>query len=117
MAIKSVRIWKSDNKSDARVYVKNDAGQEGCLYVTGNKWNAKGSKTGDLDDSHWQEAKSLAFREGSWYNWYAPYPSAAPTSKAVTKKMDYKSSKCPDCGGYYCSPMVCDSGRGRQAYE
>ncbi len=58
-------------KGEVRVYVHAHRGEfdaagrpyvvEGCLYVTGNSWNVKGSRDGDLTDEEWVEAKRLAF--------------------------------------------------------
>lgn len=80
MAIKSVKVWKS-SKKEARIYVHTTDSREGCKYLSGNPWHAKGSIDGNLTDEEWAEAKKLAVWENDSGNrvWHtvnvAPYDS------------------------------------------
>jgi len=83
MIIKS-KIWKNADKSETRYFVEAFRGEyekqrgelvavihNGTLYKTGNKWNAKGSKDGELTAEEWQAARDLG-TPTSWVAYYHP---------------------------------------------
>lgn len=68
--ISSIKVWKSPDKKECRVYVHTTDGREGCLYIRGNRWNPSGSIDGKLTDDEWQQARQISLRDGSWYTAY-----------------------------------------------
>lgn len=78
--IKQVKVWSKYRKGtkrngklvnrDVRIYVHTDDGREGCKYLTGNAWNAKGSITGKLTEEEWTEARKIAVWDGCWHTVY-----------------------------------------------
>jgi hypothetical protein len=66
MAIKDVRVWRNKTKTECRVYVHTTDGREGCKYLTGNHFQARGTMDGKLTAEDWQEAKALALVDGRW---------------------------------------------------
>lgn len=110
MAIKSVKVWskvQADGRKEYRIYVHSTDGQEGCLYLTGNKWNAKNSTDGNLTAADWEIAKQACGFAGNskWHTWYATENSpvvvkaaAQPTTSTV--KTNRLSDYCDYCGKY-----------------
>lgn len=87
--IKDVKVWTSPDKKEYRIYVHSTDGREGCKYLTGNRWNPKGTVTGNLTSDEWKAARELAVWDKQWHTVYA---EALPS----------RSRRCPDCGGYDC---------------
>jgi len=88
--IKDVKVWSNPTKTEYRIYVHATDGRDGCLYLTGNSFNAKGSKTGNLSDEEWKQARAMSVEGGRWHTVYAQPKSTRP------------ARRCPDCGGYDC---------------
>lgn len=73
MAIKDVKVWSKTvgSAKDTRVYVHTTDNREGCWYVTGNRYEKKNTKAGDLTADDWKEAEQMAVWDGSWHTVYA----------------------------------------------
>lgn len=54
-----IKLWRTPDKREARVYIKTRDGREGCLYATGNPWNKKGSREGKVTAAEWKAAAAL----------------------------------------------------------
>lgn len=104
--IKDIRIWRNPTKTETRIYVHTTDGREGCKYITGNPWHAKGSIDGNLTAEDWAEAKSIAVWENSSGKrvWHTVYESE------IHGYSNARPQRCPDCGGYDCGPN-CNSNR------
>lgn len=104
MAIKSIKVWHS-NSGEQRVYVKDDNGFESVEYVSGNNWNAAGSRAKQgkwgISEDDWKEAEELAKQNGTWTNWPIATEPTAKSGRWV----------CGDCGSPYCSGPNCTSNR------
>jgi len=95
--IKDVRVWhgrknRKSNKGEARIYVHTVDNREGCLYLTGNPWNAKGSITGDLTEAEWQEARAISIWDGKWHT---VYENEIHRQQQTTTTKQYKAKVVP----------------------
>ena len=97
MTIKQIKVWynrtiRDKAKREYRVYVSTRDGREGCLYLTGNRWNAKGSREGDLTAEEWAEAQRISFAFSSsgksWSTVWENEMPGAPVSKAASVILD-----------------------------
>jgi len=70
------RVWPSGKTSrgvtEWKIFVNTADGGDGCLYLTGNPWHAKGSVEGDVTAEEWKEAKRLSIRDGKWHAYEVP---------------------------------------------
>lgn len=77
--ISSIKVWKSPDKKETRIYVNMRGGKRsGCLYITGNRWQAAGTVGGNLTDEEWRQARLLALysnHEGETPVWHTIYES------------------------------------------
>jgi hypothetical protein len=76
--ITRVKVW-TGRESETRIYVTADDGRQGCKYLTGNHFQARGTIDGQLTEAEWNEAKSLALVDSSktpgkkiWSNYEMP---------------------------------------------
>lgn len=83
MEIKSIKYWLNDKKTESRLYVTTSDGRRGCRYLTGNKFQPKGTKEGNLTEAEWATAKELSWVGGAWHSWYAD--SGYPMVKNVDR--------------------------------
>lgn len=96
MTIKQIKVWynrtiRDKAKREYRVYVSTRDGREGCLYLTGSRWNAKGSRDGNLTAEEWAEARRISFafsRSGnSWCTvWENEMPGVAQASPSLDEE-------------------------------
>lgn len=96
MAIKDVKVWSRTDRGmlDSRIYVHTEDGREGCKYLTGNRWQKKGTIDGNLTDEDWAEAQKLALWDNKWHTMYA-------NGDQNWQRQDYERRaprRCPDCG-------------------
>lgn len=68
--VKSVKVWKNPARTETRIYVKMSDGREGCWYRTGNAWNAKDSKDGNMTAEDWAEARRVSVWDNAWHTVY-----------------------------------------------
>ena len=66
--IKSVKRYTKE--SEVRVYVDAVNGHRGCKYITGNRWEPKGTIDGNLTAEEWAEAKAISYYAGKWETHY-----------------------------------------------
>lgn len=93
--IAQVKVWRSEDRKDVRIYVRALDGRQGCLYNTGNRWHPAKSIEGNLTEADWAEARRLAVYDGKWHTVYE--------SELHGKPVQYRNDgRCPDCGGYDC---------------
>ncbi len=108
--IAQVKVWNDakgfapNKNTEWRVYVKTTDGRDGCLYRTGNRWHPKNSVDGTLTNEEWQEARRLACSDGKWRTRWESELRGTIFGQPV-KQAPFR---CPDCGGYDCSPTRCD---------
>jgi|GEM_PF-6505695 len=82
--ILKVNIWENADKTERRIYVETFRGEYikmrgedvaqfhgGCLYRTGNHWNPKGSKDGDLTETEWHMACNMS-KSNTFVRYYHP---------------------------------------------
>jgi len=82
--ILKVNIWENADKTERRIYVETFRGEYtkmrgedvaqfhgGCLYRTGNHWNPKGSKDGDLTDTEWHMSCNMS-KPNTFIRYYHP---------------------------------------------
>lgn len=69
--VKDVRVWKSTDGTDRRVYVHAADGREGCLYLTGNWKHKRATTDGAITPEEWIEARELALWDGMWHTMHA----------------------------------------------
>ena len=78
--ILKVNIWENADKTERRIYVETFRGEYtkdvpqfhgGCLYRTGNHWNPKGSKDGDLTETEWHMACNMS-KPNTFIRYYHP---------------------------------------------
>ena len=74
--VKNIKVWTKKTTSERRVYVTMSDGRQGCKYITGNKWNEKNSKTGDVTQEEWKAAWTLSELNGRWTNVWDGVPEA-----------------------------------------
>ena len=90
MGIRDVRVWWNVEETERRIYVHVWDGREGCKYMTGNRWAAKGSTDVKLTAEEWQAAWTLAQHTNAagvlkWGDYRAPKPApAAVATPAAT---------------------------------
>ena len=106
--IAQVKVWFSTDKKECRIYVRHIDGREGCKFLTGNLWNAKGSYTGALTAEEWQDAKSIAVVDGKWTTRYESELHGTRNCKPLPQ--NNRPTRCPDCGSYDCGPN-CNANR------
>ena len=87
--IESIKVWKQNDKTrqnygEYRIYIRFTNGSSGCYYLTGSKWNKKGSLE-NLSTEELAEAKKLAVRDKSWHTVY----------DLAGKAVDTRQTKCP----------------------
>jgi hypothetical protein len=66
--IKTVKRYVKEN--EVRVYVDAVSGHRGCRYITGNRWQPKGTIEGTLTAEEWAEARSISVYDGKWTTCY-----------------------------------------------
>lgn len=111
--ITRVKVWKSTNKKDVRIYVSTDDDREGCLYKSGNSWHEKDSIEGDLTEAEWEEAKKVSIWDGKWHTVYEnemPHakpqkqesPQGTPKFRISTNRTrtNRRGQHCWHCGGW-----------------
>jgi hypothetical protein len=64
----SVKSWKSD-KGEVRIYITFSDNKQGTYFLSGSKYNAKGSTEG-MNKKEFDLAKSIAKSNGYWTNVY-----------------------------------------------
>lgn len=104
MAVKDVKVWtgsaflNAEGKTitDTRIYVHMDDGREGCLYLTGNRYEKANTKTGDLTAEEWKEARALSIWDNKWHTVYAK--GERVSSYTGQTRSDNYQRRCPDCG-------------------
>lgn len=90
--IESVKRWVGKDK-EVRIYAHAPDGREGTRYITGNRFQAKGTVTGQLTTDEWAEVKEKSFDPESkkWLTWPARpvgrYNAEDPESEAYN---DYR---------------------------
>ena len=104
MGIRDVRVWWNVEETERRIYVHTWDGREGCKYMTGNRWAAKGSTDGKLTAEEWQAAWTLAQRTNAagvlkWGNYYAPKPAPAAVAQTPERPVvaTITKSRRPSC--------------------
>lgn len=90
--LKSIKRWVDRKTREVRVYVSTVDGREGCKYITGNRFQAKGTVTGKLTKEDWKAAEAVAYWQDTdgkkrWHTWY---PDDGRT--------DGPFPICPECG-------------------
>lgn len=74
ITIKDVKVWHNGHSlpqmREWRVYVHTTDGREGCRYVTGNKWQPKGSVDGKLTEDEWKISREIAYYDSQWHTVY-----------------------------------------------
>ena len=50
-----------------RIYVDMQDGRRGCLYLTGNPYQAKGSLDGRIKPDEWELVRKLSIWDGAWH--------------------------------------------------
>lgn len=84
MTIKQIKVWydrsiRDKSKREYRVYATAADGREGCLYLSGNRWHAKGTRDGDLTEEEWAEARRISFAfSRSGKNWSTVWENEMP---------------------------------------
>lgn len=103
VAINDVKVWHTSRypkeTREYRVYVHMADGREGCLYITGNKYNAKMSTDGKLTDAEWAMAREMASDGKVWKTTYATTKTYANTYRSGNYGYA-RRQRCPDCGGW-----------------
>lgn len=90
MAVNRVKVWQDTKSGEVRIYVNTESGGDGCLYVTGNRFQAKGTVTGNLSQSDWAEARAKAIVTNGqgkrvWRSWY-PETAQTPRPQAPARR-------------------------------
>lgn len=92
--ITQIKVWKSTDKKETRIYINFDGektGLSGCYYLTGNRWQAKGTLENMTAE---EKAAALAicndrFNDGKWHTIWSnemnPAPAAPVASQPVAK--------------------------------
>jgi len=75
--ITQIKIWKSTDKKETRIYISFDGSHttnnSGCYYLTGNRWNAKGTLEGITSEEKqaaWKIVQRNNGNDGKWHTVY-----------------------------------------------
>lgn len=109
--ITQIKVWTSTDKKEHRVYI-DFAGekQSGCLYLTGNRWQAKGTlegMTAEEKKAAWSIVQERFDNDGKWHTIWsdqmnppAPKASQPETVKSEPKIVNRIAGHCRKCGEY-----------------
>lgn len=68
--VKSIKVWRSPDKRECRIYAKLADGREGCYYKTGNRWHPAKSYDGQLTPDEWKLVREVGIVDGAWRTVY-----------------------------------------------